>query len=71
MNAIYFLKTVIRIYTPVRDDVIREKGYFCLRFPEQKLYCVTIVLFILVNLILGMTSQPIIALIEQGLSNFA
>ena len=51
--------------------MIREKGYFCLRFPEQKLYCVTIVLFILVNLILGMTSQPIIALIEQGLSNFA
>ena len=31
----------------------------------------TIVLFILVNLILGMTSQPIIALIEQGLRNFA
>ena len=31
----------------------------------------TIVLFILVNLLLGMASQPIIALIEQGLNNFA
>ena len=71
LNAIYFLKTVIRIYTPVRDDVIREKGYFCLRFPEQKLYCVTILLFIAVNLILGMTSQPILRLIEAGLHNFA
>ena len=71
LNAIYFLKTVIRIYTPANREVVRAKGYFCLRFPEQKLYCVTIVLFILVNLILGMTSQPIIALIEQGLSNFA
>lgn len=71
LNAIYFLKTVVRIYSPVDPAVIREKGYFNLRFPEQKLYCVTIVLFILVNLILGMTSQPIIALIEQGLSNFA
>ena len=71
LNTIYFLKTVVRIYSPVDSGVIREKGYFCLRFPEQKLYCVTILLFILVNLILGMTSQPIIALIEQGLSNFA
>jgi multicomponent Na+:H+ antiporter subunit D len=52
-------------------ETVREKGYFCLKFPEQKLYCVTIVLFILVNLILGMTSQPIIALIQQGLRNFA
>jgi len=71
LNAIYFLKTVIRIYTPVREAEIREKGYFCLRFPEQKLYCVTILLFILVNLILGMTSQPILRLIETGLHNFA
>lgn len=71
LNAIYFLKTVVRIYTPADPVQIREKGYFCLRFPEQKLYCVTILLFILVNLILGMTSQPVLALIEQGLHNFA
>ena len=71
LNTIYFLKTVIRIYTHVDGDTVREKGYFCLKYPQQKLYCVTIVLFILVNLILGMTSQPIIALIEQGLRNFA
>ena len=71
LNAIYFLKTVVRIYSPVDPAVIREKGYFNVKFSQQKLYCVTIVLFILVNLILGMTSQPIIALIEQGLSNFA
>ena len=71
LNAIYFLKTVVRIYTPANPDTIREKGYFSLRFREQKLYCVTIALFILVNLILGMTSQPIIRLIEQGLHHFA
>lgn len=71
LNAIYFLKTVIRIYTHMDAETVREKGYFCLKFPEQKLYCITIVLFILVNLILGMASQPIIALIEQGLRNFA
>ena len=71
LNAVYFLKTVVRIYTPVDQKIIQEKGYFNLKFPEQKLYCVTIVLFIIVNLILGMTSQPIIRLIEEGLRNFA
>ena len=71
LNAIYFLKTVIRIYTPAKQEEVLSKGYFCLRFRQQKLYGITVVLFILVNLILGMTSQPIIALIEQGLKNFA
>ena len=71
LNAVYFLKTVVRIYTPVDGAIIREKGYFNLKFPEQKTYCLTIVLFIIVNLILGMTSQPIIRLIEEGLRNFA
>ena len=71
LNAVYFLKTVVRIYTPVDRKIIQEKGYFNLKFPEQKLYCVTIALFIIVNLILGMTSQPIIRLIEEGLRNFA
>ena len=71
LNAIYFLKMVIRIYTPAKQEEVLAKGYFCLRFPQQKLYGVTVILFILVNLILGMTSQPIIALIEQGLKHFA
>ena len=71
LNAIYFLKTVVRIYTPVNREEVKQKGYFCLKFSEQKLYCGTIFLFILVNLILGMTSQPIIALITEGLHHFA
>ena len=71
LNAIYFLKTVVRIYTPANKDEVKEKGYFCLKFPEQKVYCGTIVLFILVNLVLGMASQPIIALIAEGLHHFA
>ena len=70
LNAIYFLKTVIRIYTPADKAVIRKKGYFSLCFPEQQLYCMTITLFILVNLILGLNSQPIMSIIETGLHNF-
>ena len=71
LNAIYFLKTVVRIYAPANQEDVKAKGYFCLHFKEQKLYFVTVVLFILVNLILGMTSQPIIALIAEGLHHFA
>ena len=70
LNAIYFLKTVIRIYTPVEREIIQNKGYFSIEFAQQPLYCVSIVLFIVVNLILGVTSQPVIQGIETGLRNF-
>ena len=71
LNAIYFLKTVVRIYIPANKDEVAERGYFTRKFHEQKVYCGTIVMFILINLILGMTSQPIISLIAEGLHHFA
>ena len=71
LNTIYFLKTVVRIYTPANKEEVAQKGYFNLKFREQKIYCGTIFLFILVNLILGMASQPIISLIAEGLHHFA
>lgn len=71
LNAIYFLKTVIRIYTPEKQSVVEEKGYYSISWDKQKLYTVTIILFVILNLILGMNSQPIIRMIETGLANFA
>ena len=71
LNAIYFLKTVVRIYIPANAEEVAEKGYFTLKFSEQKIYCGTIVMFILINLVLGMASQPIISLIAEGLHHFA
>ena len=71
LNAIYFLKTVIRIYTPEKRSVVEEKGYYSVSWKEQKLYTLTIILFVVLNLILGMSSQPIIHLIENGLANFS
>ena len=71
LNAIYFLKTVVRIYIPANKEEVTEKGYFTLKFSEQKVYCGTIVMFIVINLILGMASQPIISLIAEGLHHFA
>lgn len=71
LNAIYFLKTVIRIYTPEKQSMIQQKGYYSITWRKQKLYTVTIILFVILNLILGMTSQPIIRLVETGLANFS
>lgn len=70
LNAIYFLKTVLRIYTPESKNVEEEKGFYRITWKNQKWYSLTIVLFIIVNLILGVTSQPIIELIKEGLHNF-
>ncbi|MBP3475127.1 MAG: sodium:proton antiporter [Lachnospiraceae bacterium] len=66
LNAIYFMKTVIRIYTPVE-----ETSYPSVTFKDMKLYAVVLVFFIILNIILGISSQPIVDMIEQGLAMFA
>ena len=71
LNAIYFLKTVIRIYVPEKKSVIKEKGYTTVTMSQQKLYTFTIVLFVMLNMALGKMSEPILHIIQTGLSNFA
>jgi multicomponent Na+:H+ antiporter subunit D len=70
LNAIYFMKTVLRIYTPENPQIEQEKGYVSVSWKEQKLYTIAIVLFILLNVILGTYSKPILDLILEGLHNF-
>ena len=70
LNAIYFLKTVVRIYVPEKREVEAEKGYFTMKAGQQRLYTITIILFILINLVLGVMSEPIIGIIETGLIHF-
>lgn len=66
LNAIYFMKTVIRIYTPVGGAGERHAG-----FAGRGLYVVTLLGFIILNILLGVNSQPIVDMIEQGLDMFA
>ncbi len=66
LNAIYFMKTVIRIYTPV--EVNKDSS---ITFRDMKLYAVTLVCFMVVNITLGVSSQPVVDLIEQGLAMFS
>ena len=66
LNAIYFMKTVIRIYTATGDS-----PYKGITFGKMKFYAITLVFFVLLNVLLGVSSQPIVNLIEQGLAMFS
>lgn len=65
LNAIYFMKTVIRIYTPV------EEMGSSVAFKDMRLYALTLVCFIVLNIFLGVNSPPIVDLIGQGLVMFS
>ena len=64
-NAIYFLKTVIRIYTPVASDFETKK------FSQQKAYAIALIAFSILNVVIGMLSQPIVDSISKGLDLFS
>lgn len=65
LNAIYFMKTVIRIYTPVRS------GYERIRFQDRAVYGVVCICFIVLNFIFGICSEPIVDMVHMGLEMFS
>lgn len=71
LNAVYFMKTVIRIYTPDKGIGIKKKGFKKIGIREQRSKSVALVCFIILNLVLGLGSEPIIKLIQNGLKMFA
>ncbi len=70
LNAVYFLKTVVRIYTPSDEKEDHKNHFVSTELRNEKFYTATIICFIIVNLILGMMSQPIMNIIQDGLNNF-
>lgn len=72
LNAIYFMKTVIRIYTPVSKKVKKTQAgeAAMIGIREHPLYNVTLVFMILLNVVLGCCSQPIVDWITDGLAMF-
>lgn len=71
LNAVYFMKTVIRLYTPVPKSYIKKRGFRYITAGEQKSKSIALVCFIVLNLFLGLCSEPIIALFRSGLVMFA
>ncbi len=70
LNAVYFLKTVIRLYATDKN-AIAKKHYKVITVADQPEKSVAMVLFIILNLLLGLSSQPIIRLIRSGLAMFS
>lgn len=68
LNAIYFMKTCIRIYTPANYMYYASDN---LQFRNELLYGITMIGFIAVNLILGCLSQPFLDMIHAGLGTFS
>lgn len=64
LNAIYFMKTVIRIYTPAKTD------YETISFQKDLGYTVSLLFFLALNLCLGFYSDPIVQIVEKGLTIF-
>lgn len=67
LNAIYFLHTVVRIYTPVN---IPEE-YKGIHFHSSKGVAFAVFCLICMNFVLGLLSQPITDLIQLGIAMFA
>ena len=90
LNAVYFMKTVIRIYSPIKEGSIKKEveeaaevettgmiaaglpeGYKEISVMQQPIKAVALILFILLNIVLGLNSEPLIRLIRQGLEMFS
>ncbi len=65
LNAIYFMKTVIRIYTPVKSP------YDNMPVKKSFRYAGALVCFVILNIVLGMCSTPIVNMIQMGLKMFS
>ena len=76
LNAIYFMKTVIRIYTPmgsaatIAGNAATIEGSRQISVKEQPEKSVALIFFIILNLFLGLSSDPAIQLIQKGLEMF-
>ncbi|MCD8121955.1 MAG: sodium:proton antiporter [Clostridiales bacterium] len=70
LNAVYFMKTVIRLYTPGwRAGLTVAQAKITVK--DQPLKSAMLVCFIMLNLFLGLCSEPLVRLMIEGLERFA
>ncbi len=70
LNAVYFMKTVIRLYSPMKD-VGKAAGYPTITVRQQPVKAIALILFILLNVILGLNAEPVLGWISTGLEMFS
>lgn len=71
LNAVYFMKTVIRLYTPEKAKVLKKKNYKTIHAADNPAKSVALVCLVILNLVFGLCSEPIVRAIQQGLDMFA
>lgn len=69
LNALYFMKTVIRIYSPVPANMEIQKGRG-IPMREQPGKSAVLLCFIALSLALGLNAEPILNLIREGMEMF-
>ena len=67
LNAIYFIHTVVTIYTPAEEEKAEQERR---HWHEKPWVTISLVIFIGLNFMLGIYSQPVVDLITQGLRMF-
>lgn len=71
LNAVYFMKTVIRLYTPEKAAALAERNCSVIRCADQPAKAVALIGFIVLNVFLGVFSEPVVRLMTEGLGMFA
>lgn len=71
LNAMYFLKTVLRIYTPEKAEMPGQEQNRIVTVRENLPKSAAMVCFVALNFLLGLCSEPIVELIRKGLEMFA
>ncbi len=71
LNAIYFLKTVIRLYTPAKSQNLEKENTRTIAIGEQYGKSAALIFFVILNFVLGLCSEPVVELIRKGLGMFA
>ncbi len=66
LNVLYFLRTLINIYSPPIAQLERR----AIPFSASKAFSVTVLAMAAVNLAIGLHSQPIVSLFEKGMDVF-
>ena len=67
LNAIYFIHTVVTIYTPADESEAKQQRR---HWHEKPWVTISLVIFIGLNFVLGIFSQPVVDLITSGLRMF-
>lgn len=66
LNVLYFLRTLINIYSPAKIEIERKT----ITFKNAPAFSIIVLLMTAVNIAVGLHSQPIISLFEKGLELF-